>query len=270
MIMIQDLGQLKYDDTFKIREPKDGDYLMVTKGSLILFDENYNLPVYNEEFAGHHFVYLFKVGDSRFFYLDEDIEEFSKYTYKRFNSRMRDHEKWMSFSITTAFHFADWYRANRYCGRCGKKNSYSTNERMIYCEDCHMPIYPKISPAIIIAVVDGDRIIATKRTPESTTHALISGFCEVGETVEETCHREVMEEVGVKIKNIRYYKSQPWSFSQSLLLGFIADLDGDDTLTVDYNENAGAYWLNRDEVGIKNDDFSLTREMLDEFAKGLY
>ena len=100
-----------------------------------------------------------------------------------------------------------------------------------------------------------------------TRYALIAGFAEIGETIEETVAREVMEEVGLKVKNIRYYKSQPWSFSDTLLMGFFAELDGDDRIRLDENELSVAKWCTREEVPA-DDGVSLTREMMRVFKEG--
>ncbi|MBR2577548.1 MAG: NAD(+) diphosphatase, partial [Erysipelotrichaceae bacterium] len=244
--------------------------LIILKDSEILFGEGYASPRYGDDFKGHEYIYLFSIGNERFFYLNGDIDEFKDYRYLPFNQRLRVLPKWLDYAIVTGRHFGNWYKGNRYCGRCGHPNKASLKERMLYCEKCRTAIYPKISPAVIVAVInkETDSIIVTKRSPESKGYALVSGFTEIGETVEETCRREVMEEVGVHIKNIRYYKSQPWSFSETLLLGFVAEVDGDDRLTVDYNENCDAYWIRRCDLDIKDDDYALTREMLDEFARG--
>ncbi|MBR0461467.1 MAG: NAD(+) diphosphatase [Erysipelotrichaceae bacterium] len=267
--MLQDID-FKYDDTFSICEPQENDHLIIIKDNMILFGRDNSLPSFGKEFTGHKYIYLFKIGEDRFFYLNEDFDEFGDYHYVSFNQRLRVLPKWLDFAVITGRQFGNWYRNNRYCGKCGHLNSFSDKERMLYCENCKTTIYPRISPAVIVAVVnkENDSIIVTRRRPESKGLALISGFTEVGETVEDTCRREVMEEVGVRIKNIRYYKSQPWSFSDSLLLGFVADLDGDDKLTVDYSENADAFWIKRSDLDIRNEDYALTREMLDEFAKG--
>ena len=267
--MLQDI-EYRYDDTYMLISPKDGDQLLVTKDDLILFDENYALPRYSDDLEGHDFIYLFRIGDHRFFWLNGEVTEYGDFRYRSFNQRLRILPKWMDFAIITGRQFADWYRNNRYCGRCGHPNQISDKERMLFCPKCGTIIYPKISPAVIVAVInkETDSIIVTKRRPGAKGYALVSGFTEVGETVEETCRREVMEEVGVRIKNIRYYKSQPWSFSDSLLLGFVAELDGDDTLKVDYNENADAFWIKRSDLDIRDEDYALTREMLDEFARG--
>ena len=115
------------------------------------------------------------------------------------------------------------------------------------CPECKNIEYPKISPAVIVAVTNGNRLLLSRYARGGyRNYALIAGFAEVGETLEDTVRREVMEEVGLKVKNIRYYKSQPWSFSDSLLVGFFAELDGDDTITLEEEELAEAVWFERD------------------------
>lgn len=129
--------------------------------------------------------------------------------------------------------------------------------------------YPKICPAVIIGVTDGDRILMSKYAGRTyKKYALLAGFTEIGETVEQTVAREVMEEVGLKVKNIRYYKSQPWAFSDTLLMGFYCDLDGEDKITLDQNELALAEWFERDEIPVEPSRDSLTNEMIIQFKNG--
>ena len=116
---------------------------------------------------------------------------------------------------------------------------------------------------------NGDKIILSKYEGRRfKRYALIAGFAEIGETIEETVHREVMEEVGLKVKNLRYYKSQPWSFSGTLLFGFFCDVDGDDTLTVDHEELSMAQWVERDKIPDQGNNISLTKEMMMLFRDG--
>ena len=130
--------------------------------------------------------------------------------------------------------------------------------------------YPKICPAVIVGVTKGDEILLTRYAGRSyKKYALIAGFAEVGETIEETVHREVMEEVGLKVKNLHYYKSQPWSASSTLLMGFFCEADGDTAIRLDKSELAEARWCPRAEVP-EWEDVSLTMEMMQVFrTKGI-
>lgn len=129
--------------------------------------------------------------------------------------------------------------------------------------------YPKISPAIIVGILDGTRILMTRYSlGPYRKYALVAGFMEIGETLEDTVRREVMEEVGLRVKNIRYFKNQPWAFSDSLLVGFFADVDGSPKVTLDQTELAEATWFEREHMppgGSSN--ISLTYEMIEAFRK---
>ena len=137
------------------------------------------------------------------------------------------------------------------------------------CACCGNMVYPKIAPAVIVGVIYDNKILMTKYSDrEYKKYALIAGFTEIGETAEETVRREVMEEVGLKVKDIVYYKSQPWSFSGTLLFGFFCDVDGDDTLTVDHEELSMAQWVERDKIPDQGNNISLTKEMMMLFRDG--
>ena len=130
--------------------------------------------------------------------------------------------------------------------------------------------YPKISPAVIVGVTDGNRILMSKYADRDyKKYALLAGFTEIGETIEETVKREVMEEVGLKVKNIRFYKSQPWSFTDTLLMGFFANLDGDSEITLDQEELALAEWFEREEIPVTERNISLTNEMILAFKNSI-
>ena len=124
---------------------------------------------------------------------------------------------------------------------------------------------------MIVSVRDGDRLLMTRYAgPGAYRHrALIAGFCEIGETAEQTVAREVLEEAGVRVKNIRYYKSQPWGFASDLLLGFVCDLDGSPELHMDGQELSSAEWVTRADSYEEDDQISLTREMIIAFKNGL-
>jgi NAD+ diphosphatase len=130
-------------------------------------------------------------------------------------------------------------------------------------------IFPRINPAVITAVTDGDRLLLSRYAGRGyTSYALLAGYTEIGETIEQTVHREVMEEVGLKVKNLRYYKSQPWGVDGNILMGFFCDLDGDDTISIDETELSHAGWYDRHSLPAQDDGFSLTREMIRIFSEG--
>lgn len=168
----------------------------------------------------------------------------------------------------TARHLSDWYLDNVYCGRCGFKTEHSPRERARICPMCGNTIYPRIMPAVIVGVLNKDRILVTKYNRGFAHNALIAGFTEIGETLEETVEREVMEEAGLKVKNIRYYKSQPWGVAGDLLAGFYCEVDGDDTIVRDENELKSALWTTREDMVLQPDSFSLTNEMMQMFKEG--
>ena len=98
---------------------------------------------------------------------------------------------------------------------------------------------------------------------------MIAGFVEIGETLEDTVHREVMEEVGLRVKNLSYYKNQPWAFTDAMLVGFYCELDGEADVTLDRNELCEGVWLRRDEIVPRENDISLTAEMMERFRLGM-
>lgn len=173
------------------------------------------------------------------------------------------------YAAMTGWHLYKWYETSRFCGRCGEKTVHDEVERMVKCPSCGNLIFPRINPAIIVGVTVGERILLTKYAGRGYTHyALIAGFTEIGETVEQTVSREVLEEVGLKVKNIRFYKSQPWGVDGGLLLGFFCDLDGSDVVTLDEKELSVAQWHERNSLPIDDDGYSLTREMIRIFGQG--
>ncbi|MBE0600219.1 MAG: NAD(+) diphosphatase, partial [Firmicutes bacterium] len=128
--------------------------------------------------------------------------------------------------LSTARHLLLWYQSRSYCCVCGGQVQPHPVERALQCEQCGYVNYPAVLPAVIVAVTDGDRLLLARNASNVYRFfSLIAGFVEVGETAEQTVAREVLEEVGLRVKNIRYIKSQPWGISQSLMLCFTAELD---------------------------------------------
>ena len=173
---------------------------------------------------------------------------------------------WMAFGGITACQLWRWEQSRRYCGRCGTKTQPSQAERARVCPGCGLTEYPKICPAIIVAISDGDKLLMARNVNSKTgNYALIAGFVEIGESFEQAVHREVMEEVGIKVKNVRYYKSQPWGFSDSIMIGFTAELDGSPALRLQESEIADAKWVPREQVPPSGGSISIGGELIEHF-----
>lgn len=173
-------------------------------------------------------------------------------------------------AIATAVHLRNWYEQNRYCGQCGSRMARDKAERALICPSCGHRTYPRINPAVIVAVRNGDSLLLARYAGKDAYkhRALIAGFCEIGETAEQTVAREVLEEAGVRVKNIRYYKSQPWGIADDLLLGFVCDVDGSADISPQDGELASVEWVRREDIFEEDDHMSLTREMIIAFKNG--
>lgn len=179
--------------------------------------------------------------------------------------------EYLAFAGITATQINRFRLDRRYCGRCGHPTVPSTTERACICPECGQIEYPKISPAVIIAIVDTgrDKILLTRYAGGSYRHwALVAGFVEVGETFKGAARREIMEEVGLKVSDLVYYKSQPWSFSDSAMIGFFAKLDGDPAITLQESELGEAKWFSREEVPDLPSTISVGQEMITLFKNG--
>lgn len=273
--MIQDIAPKKMHNEYRNRLPVGEDRVMCFYENRILckIEENRLFyPSYEElcKLDEQLFViYLFSIDDRAYYYCQSKEQiQLRGYAYeKMFRLRSTTPLEEM-FAGVSAYHLHGWYEKNQYCGRCGERLIIDSTERAFRCEHCHNTVYPRINPAVIVAVCHEDEILFTKYLDrEYTKDALIAGFAEFGETIEETVKREVLEEVGLEVDNIRYYKSQPWGFSGSLLLGFFADAVGDLTIHRQEDELSEAFWIKREDIELNPEAISLTREMIKVFKE---
>lgn len=140
------------------------------------------------------------------------------------------------------------------------------SERAMVCSECGDIVYPVISPVIIVGVTDHDKLLLTKyANNEFKMHGLIAGYVEIGETLEAAVIREVREEVGLAIKNLRYFGSQPWGLTHILIAGFFAEVDGNSQIHLDEKELSKGIWVSRDELPHELNDISITYEMIEAF-----
>lgn len=278
--MIQDIAPKVFHNEYREEIPKGGDTALFYRGKYTLLKKGSEgdivFPKVSDFTApGTVFTYLFRIDEEKYFLVETrgslvpDGLKGAGYTLERqwlFRSAVpRDR----AFAAVTGLQMADWYRSRRFCGECGTRLTKDHKERMMRCPECGRLYYPVICPGVIVAVVHNGRLLMSKYAHgEYRRFALIAGFNESGESIEDTVHREVMEEVGLRVKNLRFYKSQPWPFSDTLLMGFFCELDGDDeTITLQKEELSEAGWYTPDEVPEDFEHASLTSEMMTVFRK---
>ncbi|MBO5657600.1 MAG: NAD(+) diphosphatase [Agathobacter sp.] len=276
--MLQDMAVGRLENEFKNISATGKDTIVCfNKGQVLLKrgeDNSLTLPTLNQIEDWESATapqYVFRMHEKNFFIWRDDTpaKEFDGFEYESVRGLRQLKDKETCYGVMTAWHLYNWYRANRFCGICGTPTEHDSKERMMHCPHCGNMIFPRISPAVIVAVTDGDRLLMSKYAGgDYTRYALLAGYTEIGETIEQTVHREVFEEVGLHVKNLRYYKSQPWGIDGNVLMGFYCDLDGSDEVHIDENELALAEWHHRDALPAKDDGISLTREMIRVFEEG--
>ena len=167
-----------------------------------------------------------------------------------------------AYLLLTAYHLRRWQLTHRFCGACGQPMQPDTAERALRCTACGHIVYPVLSPAVSVAIRNGDKLLLLKNKQGNYHHfTLLSGYVEAGETLEHAVEREVMEEVGLRVRDIRYVGSQPWGLSQIVMISFTAELDGPDKLTLQESEIADARWLRADELEPRVYRAGLTAEL---------
>jgi len=162
----------------------------------------------------------------------------------------------------------DWNRDFNYCGRCGIKTQKNEHEHARVCAECGLISYPRISPAIIVAVVKEDKILLARgvRFPDKKMFSVLAGFVEPGETLENCVSREIFEEVGIRVNQIRYFNSQSWPFPDSLMIGFTAEYESG-SLILDTEEIVEAGWFKKEDLPHVPGEYTLAGELIDWFVQ---
>ena len=276
--MLQDMATGRLENEFRNIAATDRDRILCFQQGQVLLrrdaDDGLTLPTLAQmalwQQPGQP-RYLFRLQGESFFLWTEaaPTQPDNGFGYADVRRLRQLKSKEVCFAVMTGWHLYNWYRANRLCGCCGAATEHTTGERMLRCPSCGNMIFPRISPAVIVAVTDGDRLLLSKYAGRAYTHyALLAGYTEIGETLEQTVHREVLEEVGLQVTNIRYYKSQPWGVDGNVLMGFFCDVAGSTAIRIDETELAMADWYDRHALPAQDDGISLTREMIRIFSEG--
>lgn len=263
--MIQDIYPHIYRNEYRPHDPGADDVVFSYSEEGLLAKEDGTFFRYGDTGPAYLYTYLFTIDQTSFFLADLPVSEGCVIPVRSFRTYKPKH---LGFAAVTGWQLWKWYRSSRYCGVCGTRMEQDLKERAMYCPSCGEKVYPKIMPAVIVGVLYEDKILVTKYAGRTYAHyALIAGFAEIGETIEETVRREVKEEAGLDVTDIVYYKSQPWSFSSTLLFGFFCRALSPE-IKLDETELKEARWASRDEEIAGADGTSLTSEMMRCFLKG--
>lgn len=252
------------------------DYVFHYKADSLLLRTNGNgfiLPQkkdFTEISDSDNAIYLFSLNHvSCFLVQGEQKPADSGFEYREINFFRTMKQKEITWVSLAGLQMATWYNQNKFCGSCGTPTQPATHERAVICKVCNITVYPKISPAIIVAIICRDKILLARNANfRGNWYSLIAGYADIGESLEETVKREVQEEVGLEIRNLRYYKSQPWPLSGSMMTGFIAEADDSQPVNIDQKEISEAAWFTRDNLPDFPSTLSIAGEMIEKFRLG--
>jgi NAD+ diphosphatase len=166
-----------------------------------------------------------------------------------------------------AVQLVEWERTHRFCGRCATPTEPASKERARRCPVCGLLAFPRLSPAVITLIErEGEALLARGRAFPVPMYSCVAGFVEPGETMEEAVHREVREEVGVELSEVRYVASQPWPFPHSLMIGFEATWASGE-IVVDEDEIVDAQWYRPDDLPMIPPGMSIARTLIDRWVE---
>lgn len=275
--MIQDIHPHLFSNLFLAnRTPQDDDYILHYQENTLLLKINgdeLGVPQkrdFPEIPALTEYVFLFCLNEVPCFLIWDVLKaDDLQFEYKDISFFRTTNQREIGWICMVGLHLRNWYLQNRFCGKCGSTTQHKNDERAIVCPACNSTVYPKISPAIIVAIVSNDKILlAHNANFVGNWYSLIAGFVDVGETLEETLIREVKEEVGLDVWNVRYYKSQPWALSGSMMIGFIAEADESQPICIDGKEITDAAWYSRGNLPNHPSNISIAGEMIEKFERG--
>lgn len=246
---------------------------VIQSEGLLLLKENNRLPCDEDiKILAPHFLRRFELGtlnNSDYFCaeIDQEIfipEAFNVLSLRHALSLLDDN----TYRIAVkAYSVICWDKNHQFCGRCSNRTIHKASGFERSCVLCHLSFFPRISPSIIVLIKKADHVLMA-RSPNFLpgVYGLIAGFVDIGESIEEAIHREVEEEVGIKIKNLNYFGSQQWPFPDSLMIGFTADYcSGDITINPDEIEEAG--WYKYDNLpGRPQSSISIASKLIDNFV----
>jgi len=273
--MLNEISPSLFDNKyFNYNEIGDEDFLLCYRDNEVLLKksgDDYEIPRkkdFTESIESP--VYLFSINSNHCFGIAEPQINHTSFEFQDIFILRNLKNKELAWMGSVGHQLMTWHTNNKYCGRCGSKTELKKEERATVCPACNLVIYPKISPAIIVAITCNNKILlAQGKHYKGDFYSLIAGYVDIGESIEETVVREVKEEVGLDIKNLKYYKSQPWPFSASVMLGFTAEADDTQQIVIEEDEIKEAGWFERGNLPLHSSVVSISGVLIDAFEKGI-
>ena len=245
---------------------KENRVLLHTTGSALNVPQLESFEELNIEYAAVH--YLGVLGEAHCYAVQLSHDNTpAGMAFKDLRSAMMLLDESYGALAGRAFQIIQWDRTHQFCGQCGSRTSPVEGERARKCAECGLMQFPRLSPAIIVLVRrDWELLLARSWQTPPGMYSILAGFVEPGETLEQAVEREVKEEVGINIRNIRYFGSQPWPFPHSLMIGFTAE-HADGVIQIDRNEMEDAKWYTVDRLPMLPPRISIARRLIDDFLR---
>ena len=247
-------------------------YFVFKQDDLLVCLENdtINVPQNNQLNIDITEKFLFHKDEEGNFYLLEDIDSDlvpTGYSYHNMRELRQYHGQLIHKMASRGYQLYNWRRKHRFCGNCGHTFQAMKADRSLSCSNCGNLLFPQTSNAVITAILKEGKILLghNKNFPDGL-YSLIAGFVEMGESFEEAVHREIYEEVGIRVKNVRYFDNQEWPYPNSTMIGFFADYDSGE-ITVDGEEILDAGWYTPENFPILPGEVSIARRMIDHYRK---
>ncbi|MBN1989514.1 MAG: NAD(+) diphosphatase [Bacteroidales bacterium] len=275
--MINEIFPHRFSNQFVVvSDVLDDDYVLHYQNGALLLKCNgdgYELPRKSDVYSSLNFsrkTFMFSLNDVRCFLVWSDTPcsgfNLSYVEVSLLRTLQPQEVAWVG---VVGHQLMEWYSQNRFCGKCGAPTHEKADERAIACTSCSNVLYPKISPAIIVAIVCNNKILLAHNSNfRNNWYSLVAGYVDVGESLEEAVAREVKEEVGLDVRNIRYFKSQPWPFSGSMMIGFTAEADETQPVCPDNKEITSAQWFTRGNLPNHPPTISIAGELIELFEQG--
>jgi len=273
--MIQDIHPHVFSNPYVITNGiEDSAYIFHFKGQSLLLrneDKGFTIPQKKDiTLSSTEGIYLFALNHVKCYLIWEaPSTPDNTFIYQDITSSYTIHQAELDWCTMVALQLKNWYEQNKYCGSCGTATEHKADERALVCPSCQAIKFPAISPAIIVAIqCEGQILLARGANFKAGYFSLVAGYVDIGESIEEAVHREVQEEVGIKIKNLRYYKSQPWPYSGSMMIGFLAEAEGKQAIKIDNVEIVEAGWFTKDDLPDYPPMRSIGGEIIEKFRCG--